>query len=64
MELEQATPVVSIKDMVRSSLKVPEFNIHLKKAEEHIVWKFVEITMKMMINFYYLKFKWKATAVL
>ena len=33
MESEQATPVVSIKDVVRSSVKVPEFDKHLKKIE-------------------------------
>ena len=26
------TPVVSIKDVVRSSMKVPEFDKHLKKT--------------------------------
>ena len=46
-ESEQATPVVSIKDVVRSSVKVPEFNKHLKKAEGHIGWNVVEITIKM-----------------
>ena len=30
MELEQATPVVSIKDVVRSSMQVPEFDKHLE----------------------------------
>ena len=35
MELEQATPVGSIKDIVRSSVKVPEFDKHLKKAGGH-----------------------------
>ena len=36
MESEQVTPMVSIKDVVRSSVKVPEFNKHLKKAGGHI----------------------------
>ncbi len=34
-ESEQATPVDSIKDVVRSSVKVPEFDKHLKKAGGH-----------------------------
>ena len=32
MESEQATPVDSIKDLVQSSMKVPEFNKHLKEC--------------------------------
>ena len=40
-------PVDSIKDVVRSSVKVPEFNKHLEKAGGHIGWNVVEITMKM-----------------
>ena len=40
MESEQATPVDSIKDNVQSSMKVPEFDKHLKKDV-------VEITIKM-----------------
>ena len=47
MESEQATPVDSIKDVVRSSMKVPEFDKHLKKAEGHIGRNIVEITIKM-----------------
>ena len=39
--------VVSIKDVVRSSVKVPEFNKHLKKAGGHIGRNVVEITIKM-----------------
>ena len=35
MESEQATPVDSIKDVVRSSVKVPKFDKHLKKAGGH-----------------------------
>ena len=46
-ESEQATPVVSIKDVVRSSVKVPEFDKHLKKAGGHIGRNVVEITIKM-----------------
>ena len=37
--------VVSIKD--RSSMKVTEFDKHLKKAGEHIGRNVVEITIKM-----------------
>ena len=47
MESEQATPVDSIKDVVRSSMKVPEFDKHLKKAGGHISRNIVEITIKM-----------------
>ena len=47
MESEQATPVVSIKDVVRSSVNVPEFDKHLKKAGGHIGQNIVEITIKM-----------------
>ena len=36
MESEQATSVDSIKDVVRSSVKVPEFDKHLKKAGGYI----------------------------
>ena len=39
--------MVSIKDVVRSSVKVPEFDKHLKKAGGHIGRKVVEITIKM-----------------
>ena len=44
---EQATPVVSRKDVVRSSVKVPEFDKHLKKAGGHIGRNVVEIAIKM-----------------
>ena len=37
----------SIKDVVRSSVKVPEFDKHLKKAGGHISQNVVEITIKM-----------------
>ena len=47
MESEQATPVDSIKDEVRSSLKVPEFDKHPNKAGGHISRNVVEITIKM-----------------
>ena len=47
MESEQTTPVDSTKDVVRSSVKVPEFDKHLKKVGEHIGRNVVEITIKM-----------------
>ena len=37
----------SIKDVVRSSVKVLEFDQHLKKAGGHIGRNVVEITIKM-----------------
>ena len=37
----------SIKDVVRSSVKVPEFNKHLKKGGGHIGRNLVEITITM-----------------
>ena len=37
----------SIKNVVRSSVKVPEFDKHLKKAGGHIGRNVVEITIKM-----------------
>ena len=40
-------PVDSIKDLVRSSVKVLEFDEHLKKAGGHIGRNVVEITIKM-----------------
>ena len=40
-------PVDSIKDVVLSSVKVPEFDKHLKKAGWHIGRNVVEIAMKM-----------------
>ena len=46
-ESEKATPVDSIKDVVRSSVKVPEFDKHLKKAGGHIGWNVVEMSIKM-----------------
>ena len=51
MESEQATPVDSIKDEVRSSVKVPEFDKHLKKAGRHIGQNVVEIIkMKIIVR--------------
>ena len=49
---EQATPVDPLKDVVRSSVKVPEFDNYLKKAREHISRKVVEITINMSENPY------------
>ena len=46
-ESEQVTSVDSITDIVRSFVKVPEFDKHLKKAGGHIGRNVVEITMKM-----------------
>ena len=48
-ESEQATPVDSIKDVVRSSVKVPEFDKHLNKVGGHIDRNVVEITINMKI---------------
>ena len=47
IESEQVTPVDSIMDIVQSSVKVPEFSKHLKKAGGHIIRNVVEITIKM-----------------
>ena len=41
------TPVDSIKNVVQSSVKVPEFDNHLKKARGYIGRNVVEITIKM-----------------
>ena len=41
------TPIDSIKDIVQSSVKVPEFNKHLKKAGVHIGRNVVAITITM-----------------
>ena len=38
--------MVSVKDVVRSSVEVPEFDKHLKKAGGHIGRNVVEITIK------------------
>ena len=40
-------PVDSIKNVVRSSVKVPEFDKHLKKVGGHIGRNVVEITINM-----------------
>ena len=37
-------------DVVRSSVKVPEFDKHLKKAGGHIGRNVVEITMKTIVR--------------
>ena len=37
----------SIKDIIRNSMKVPELDIHLKKARGHISRNVVEMTIKM-----------------
>ena len=47
MESEQTTPADSIKDVVQSSVKVPEFDKHLKKTKGYIGQNVVEITIKM-----------------
>ena len=43
----QSTPMDYIKDVVRSSVKVPEFDKHLKKAGGHIDRNLLEITIKI-----------------
>ena len=43
------TPLDSIKHVVRSSVKVPEFDKHLKETGRHIGRNAVEITIKMKI---------------
>ena len=40
-------PVDSIKDVVQSSMKIPEFDKHLTKAGGHISRNVVEITIKI-----------------
>ena len=40
----------SIKDVVRSSVKVPEFDKHLKKAGGHIGQNVVEIKVMIIID--------------
>ena len=47
MKSEQTTPMDSIKDVVRSSVKVPDIDKHLKKAGSHIGQNLVEIAIKM-----------------
>ena len=46
--------MVSIKDVVRSSVIVPEFDKHLKKAGGHIGRNIVEITIKMKTTNFHL----------
>ena len=48
--IRTGNPVDSIKDVVRSSMKVPEFNKHLKKAGGHIGRNIVEIKMKTIVQ--------------
>ena len=43
-------PMDSIKDVVRSSVKVAKFDKHLKKAGGHISRNVVEITMKTIVR--------------
>ena len=45
--IRTGNPMVSIKDVVQSSMKVPEFDKHLKKAGGHIGRNVEEITIKM-----------------
>ena len=47
MESEQATSMDLIKDVVRSSVKDPKFDKHLKKPGGHIGQNSVKITIKM-----------------
>ena len=49
-ESEQTIPVDPIQDVVRSSVKVPEFNKHLKKTGRHIGQNVEEITMKIIVR--------------
>ena len=46
-EIRTGDPREFNKDVVQSSLKVPEFDQHLKKAGGHIGRNVVEITIKM-----------------
>ena len=47
MESEQVTPVDSIKNVVRISVKVSDFNKHLNKAGGYIGRNVMEIEIKM-----------------
>ena len=47
VEYNDSINVDSIKDVVRSSVKVPKFDKHLKKAGGHIDRNVMEITIKM-----------------
>ena len=44
---DSVSPMDLLKDVVRSSMKVPEFNKHLKKVGGHIGRNVVEIAIKM-----------------
>ena len=46
-ESEQATPIVSIKNVVRSSVKVPELDKHLKKAGGYIDRNAIKIDIQL-----------------
>ena len=51
MESEQVNPMDSIKDIDQSSVKVPEFDKHLKKTGGCISRNVVEITkMKTIVE--------------
>ena len=50
LQVFEATPVVSIKDVVRSSVKVTEFDKHLKKAGGHIGRNVEEITITIKMK--------------
>ena len=50
MKPEQATPVDSIKDVVRNSVKVLKFDKHPKKAGGHISQNIIRITIKINNN--------------
>ena len=45
--IRTGNPVDSIKDVIRSSMKVSKFDIHLKKVGGNISQNIVEITIKM-----------------
>ena len=47
MESELVTPMNSIKDVGRNSVKVSDFDKHLEKAGGHIGRNVVEITIRM-----------------
>ena len=47
MTWRPAGHVVLVKDVVRRSVKIPEFDKHLKKAGGHISRNVLEITIKM-----------------
>ena len=49
-ESEQVIPVDSIKDVIQSSMKVPECDKHLKKAGGHISRNVVEKAIKTIVR--------------